>query len=91
MFSFPLSQAERRFFQQSGLGKADVLLQVADPVVVRDRDRPPVRFHFPDDQTEKGRFSRAVAANKAAPLRPLQREGDVFKKKLPSKRKADII
>lgn len=56
------------FGQKGGLGKAQVLLEVADPVIFGEGDAPGVRLLLPGQDPEEGGFTMAVPADESDPF-----------------------
>ena len=91
MILLPRREGQSRLFEDGWLGKADVLLQVADAVVFGDADVSPIGLNLPIDQAEKGRLTRTVAPDKTTPLSPSENKGGLLEETMPTKCQADPI
>ena len=61
---------------------AELLLDVADPVVARDRDRAVVGLFLADDEPEERGLAVAVPADEAHPLPAVDLEADALEQRL---------
>jgi hypothetical protein len=74
---FFFGQAERRFLQDRRPGKVQVLLEMADTIVARDRDLSGVGLFLPKDESEESGFAVAVSSHQPETLAGVHLQVDV--------------